>query len=171
MNNRLTDVKYYIDTSALIRTFRFYPQSLIAPIWGKLEAMFKSGQLASHRFVYEEITTAAKSPDILSKSITPLKEYFKTQTYSQTKIVADIISKFPGLIDPNQEKEEADPWLIAIAIMEKIKNIAKDICVVSEESERKPNKIPAVCKHYKIEHLNLERFYLKIGLDFKVIFK
>jgi hypothetical protein len=164
-----TNAKYYIDSSALIRTFRFYPKDLIGPIWTKLEGMFKAGQLVSHRLVFEELTTSSKKPsDTLSKSVIPLKEYFETQKYSQAKIVADIIGKFPGLIDPNQEKEEADPWLVAIAIEQKQLNTGNEVYVVSEESETKQQKIPAVCKHFKIEHLNLEQFYKKIGLSFNV---
>ena len=133
--------------------------------------MFKAGYLVSHRLVYDEVTTTSKNPDVLSKKVKPLKEYFKTMKYGQLKLVADIVKKFPGLIDPSQEKEQADPWLIAIAIEEKTKNPSLETCVVSEESETKPHKIPAVCTHYKIKHLNLDRFYKDIGLSFKIVSK
>jgi len=43
--------------------------------------------------------------------------------------------------------------------------------VISEESEKRQDKIPSVCSHYGIEHLNLERFYKKIGLSFSVVSK
>jgi len=164
-------VKYYIDTSALIRIFRFYPKSLVIPIWEKLEEMFKSKQLISHRVVYDEITTSSKVQDILSEKITPLKSSFQTMKDSQLIIVADIVNKFPGLIDPNREKEQADPWLIAMAVEERSKNQEEMLYVVSEENETKKNRIPAVCKHYKLEHLNLERFFEMIGVDFNVSFK
>ena len=160
--------KYFIDTSALIRIFRFYPEDLREPIWNKLESMFKSGQLVSHRLVYDEITTTSKNPDVLSEKVKPLKEHFKTLKYGQSILVSDIVKKFPGLIDPSREKEQADPWLIAIAIEDKKEDSDTEIYVVSEESETKPNKIPAVCAHYGIKHLSLEKFYKDIGLSFSV---
>ena len=163
---KIDDTKYYMDTSALVRIFRFYPKVLIDPIWNKLESLFKSGQVSSHMLVYDEITTSSKKPDLLSKKVSPLRGYFESQKYNQVKIVADIIGKFPGLIDPTREKEQADPWLIAIALEYKNNNPTKKLYIISEESESKPFKIPAVCSYYRIEHINLEGLWKQLGMTF-----
>ena len=168
MEKKSKEDKFYIDTSALIRIFRFYPGDLSEQIWKKLNEMFISRQMRSHRFVYEEITTTSKNPDALTRKVLPLRDYFETIKYSQTLITSDIIKNFPGLIDPNNEKEQADPWLIAIALEEKKCNFDEAIYVVSEESEIKQNRIPAVCRHYEIEHINLDSFFKKIGVSFKM---
>ena len=43
-----------------------------------------------------------------------------------------------------------------------------DHVVVSAESEKSLNKIPAVCKHYSIEHLNLFEFFEDNGWKFSL---
>lgn len=164
--------RYIIDTSALVRIFRFYPGQLLEPVWAKLEILFESGILFSHRLVYDEITTGSKKQDILSEKVKPLKKYFLTLKYEQVKWVNKIIQTFPGLIDPNREKDQADPWLIALAIEENqqlhLFDEPDQIVIVSMESEEKQNRIPAVCKHFGIKHLNLDRFFEEIGISFEV---
>jgi len=154
---------YFIDTSALVSMFRFHPNDLIDSIWEKVEELFLNGMMFSHRFVYDEITTDSKKPDMLSKKITPLQTYFKPVSFEQAQIVSNIIKRFPGLIDSNNEKDQADPWLIAAGILEQkqlsLFNPNKKIFIVSEVSESEENRIPSVSKSFGLSHLNLARFY------------
>ena len=79
--------------------------------------------------------------------------------------VASIIEEFPRLIDPNHEKDQADPWLIAQILEDRSQpqlgffESNREFIVVSEESEKSPQKIPAVCNRYDIKHLNLKEFF------------
>jgi hypothetical protein len=107
----------------------------------------------------------------LSKKIKPLRHYFETTKYNQALVVSDIVNKFPGLIDPNREKEQADPWLIAAAIERKKEEKIKKVYVVSAESEERMHRIPAVCRYFGIEHLNLNQFYKVQKWSFKMFFK
>jgi len=154
---------YFIDTSALVRIFSFYQGDLIDPIWEKVEELFLNGMMFSHRFVYDEITTDSKKPDLLSKKITPLQAYFKPVSFEQAQIVSGIIKSFPDLIDPKNEKDQADPWLIAAGVLEhkqlSLFNPNKKIYIVSEESESGQNKIPSASKSFGLGHLNLSSFY------------
>lgn len=164
---------FCIDTSALVRIFRFYPRDLAEQIWDKLKDSFYEEETISHILVYEEITTRSKEQDFLSKCITPLRSFFKGMSFNQAGKVSKIVKRFPGIIDPNKEKDEADPWLIALAIEEKkqldLFSPSKKLYLVSEESERKPFRIPAVCKHYGVNHIDLEGFYKTQGWGFKLI--
>lgn len=164
---------FCIDTSALVRIFRFYPLELVKQIWASLENLFNEERMISHFLVYEEITTRSKEQDFLSKCVTPLRPFFKGMNFNQALIVSKIVKEFPGLIDPHKERDEADPWLIALAIEEKkqlnLFNPSKKLYLVSAESERKPFKIPAVCKNYGINHINLDEFYQMMGWSFKLL--
>ncbi len=174
MKNELVSSNiFFIDTSGLVRIFRFYPVDLIDPIWDELKELFIKEKLFSHRFVYDEITTNSKKPDLLSVRIKPFRQYFRNISIEQAKIVSRIIQKFPGLIDPKNEKEQADPWLIAESIIEQnqlsIFSRNKKVFVVSEESEYRSNRIPQVCNHFGISHLNLSNFYQLNKWSFKLI--
>lgn len=45
---------------------------------------------------------------------------------------------------------------------------ASDYVLVSAESEKSDNKIPAVCKYYKVRHMNLFQFFDDNGWEFVV---
>jgi len=164
---------YFIDTSALVTIFRTLPGDLIDSIWGKLEELFLNGRIYSHRFVYDEITTDSKRPDLLSKKITPLQAYFKPMNFEQAQLVSNIIKKFPNLIDSKNEKEQADPWLIAAGLLEQkqlsLFNPNKKVYIISEESESDQNRIPSVSKSFGLSHLNLSSFYQLNNWSFKLV--
>jgi hypothetical protein len=43
---------------------------------------------------------------------------------------------------------------------------ASDFVLVSAESEKSDTKIPAVCKHFKVRHINLFQFFDDNGWEF-----
>jgi len=154
---------YFIDTSSLAEMFRNPHADRLNRIWEKMEELFLNGRIFSHRLVYEEITTDSKRPDLLSKKITPLQAYFRPMSFEQAQLVSDVIKKYPALIDPKNEKEQAAPWLIAAAILEQrqysLFNPDKMVYVVSEQSGSDPEGFPSIIKSLGLEHLNLSGFY------------
>lgn len=154
---------YFIDTGALVRIFSAYPAGMADRIWEKLEELFLNGMMLSHQIVYDEITTDSKRPDPLSKKIAPMQAYFKPMSFEQAQSVSGIIKKFPYLIDPENEKEQAEPWLIASAILEQnqlsLFNPDKKVYLVSEQGEAGADKIPSVCEGLGLGHLNLSGLF------------
>ena len=59
---------------------------------------------------------------------------------------------------------------MVIEMMEKISLFGNDsdYVIVSTESESSPNKIPAVCKHFQVRHLNLFEFFEDNGWQFSL---
>ena len=85
-------------------------------------------------------------------------------------IAKDVLNKFPALTDPQKETEDADPFVIALAIVEtKNLQLLGDQCaVVSQEKGRVGTKvkIPDVCNHYGIKHFLLIDFFNNEGWKF-----
>jgi len=164
---------YFIDTSALVTLFRDYHHDLIDSIWEKIEGLFRSGRMYSHRLVYDEITWDSKRPDLPSKKITPLQAYFKPVTFEQAQIVSNIVKRFPGFIDIKSEKEESRPWLIAAGILEQrqlsLFNPDKTVFIVTEESELDRNGVPTATKGFGLSHLNLNEFIRINNWSFKSV--
>jgi len=165
MNNDLNETIFCFDSSALIILHKFYGTDVLYEIWEELETLFSNGRIVSHIVVLDELTTNAKKPDDLSRWISQKRQYFKGMTGVQAQYVSSIIEEFPRLIDPNHEKDQADPWLIAQILEERSQpqlglfGANREFIVVSEESEKNPQKIPAVCKRYDIQHFNLKEFF------------
>jgi len=152
---------YCLDSSAFIGMNRFY--DFIEGLWSSLEALFQNDSIISHQYVFKEINPKSSKPDFLAQWIKNKEKYFLQVTKRQTELVAKILSIFPGLIDYKKEIDEADPWLVALVLEKReLSDMFKDfssIVIVSTESERSPSRIPAVCEHYNIKHMNLKEFF------------
>jgi len=146
-------------------------EDLIPEIWQELENLFKNEKIISHTVVFEELTTSVKK-DALSKWISSKKRYFKKMSGNQVVLVSNIIKIFPGLIDASNEKDQADPWLVALVLEEKSKLTLfipeKEYFIVSEEKIGSPHKIPAVCEHFGIKHLSLKDFFKYNGWQLRM---
>lgn len=163
---------YCMDTSALVTIQRYYPIELFSDLWKNLEVLFSNHRIISHDFVYDEIVPKTGTKDELANLVSKNKKYFKQITKGQAQLVPEIILLFPNLIDPKAKKNEADPWLIALVIDEmELKGIfgeESEFVIVSNESKKNPNKIPAVCKHYNVRHMSLFEFFEDNGWKFAI---
>lgn len=161
---------YFIDSSALITVNRFYPKKVFPDLWLYIEALFQQKRIFSHDMVYDEIVPASGPKDDTGKLISKYKSSFYSITNKQGQLALQILANFPRLIDPRAKKDEADPWIISLVI-EKMELVnmfgnASDFVLVSAESEKSDTKIPAVCKHFKIRHMNLFQFFDDNGWEF-----
>ncbi len=163
---------YCIDTSALVTMHRFYPLRMLPDLWKHLEELFKTKKILSHDFVYDEIVPEIGTKDDLAKLVAKHKVCFRPISKRKALLVPQILSLFPHLIDPRSKKYQADPWIISMVIemMEEISLFGNDsdYVIVSTESKNSPNKIPAVCKHYQVRHLNLFEFFEDNGWQFSL---
>lgn len=163
---------YFIDSSALITVNRFYPSSVFPDLWKHIDELFKKKRMFSHDMVYDEIIPSSGPKDDIGKLISKHKSSFYPITNKQGQLAVKILATFPRLIDPRAKKDEADPWIIALVIekMEEENLFGKDsdFVLVSAESEKSDTKIPAVCRHFKVRHLNLFQFFEDNGWEFSM---
>ena len=120
--------------------------------------------------VYDEIVPSSGPKDDIGKLIAKYKSSFYPITNKQGQLALQILSIFPRLIDARAKKDEADPWIISL-VLEKMESVnifgnASDFVLVSAESEKSDTKIPAVCKYYKVRHMNLFQFFDDNGWEF-----
>lgn len=163
---------FCFDTSAFARIQRFYPSDLFPDLWEIINDMLGKKTIYSHQFVFSELVSKTGKKDEIAKLIIQYKQNFVPISEEQTKLVSEIISLFPKIINPDSEKDQADPWLIATLCeqMKKDQLFGENslYVLVSEESARSPQRIPAVCNHYEIKHMNLFQFFDHLNLSFSV---
>lgn len=154
---------YCIDTSAFVAFNRAHTDGLLPiEMWKSLDDLFAVGRIISHAFVFAEICPQTKKPDFLAEWIKNKAQYFYPVTTKQTQLVKKILEKFPYLIDHTKEIDEADPWLVSLAIEKRestglIENYS-NLTVVCNEKVRSGIKIPAVCRDFKVPHINVKEF-------------
>ncbi len=147
---------YCIDTSAWIGIKQVYPEKSFPSVWNKLDTLVRSNRVISPQEVYNELE---KKDDEVFRWVKQRKQMFiSLNDEEQIALVFDIEAKFPKLADSQKETPDADPFVIALAVLEK-RNLALmgDECIVV--SEEKPSgggiggkpKIPDVCYYYKVK--------------------
>lgn len=160
---------YCFDTGAFLWIHKANETIIKIPptIWDKIESMMKSGQIISHRTVFDEITTDSKNPDFIAKWVADKKQYFLGKTDYQKAKLPEIVKKFPKLVNPDQERDQADVWLIALALEKKEETLfATPISIiVTQESQLSSIKLPAACKSFGLECLSLRGFFDEIGIS------
>lgn len=166
MNGVASNKIYIVDSSSLITLNRFNDDAFDIPqaVWDKLDELLDEGILCSIRCVFNEIVTDSEKPDVVSAWLKPKKLLFHNPTNTQVIYMAEAVKLFSGLVNPESEKEQADPWLIAYAReMNKLDSEHKYV-IVTQENPRSPIKIPAAAKHYGIETINLKDFFKEVGI-------
>ena len=155
---------YCVDSSIFITLNRVYTIGILPEdVWQLLNELFNSGRMLSHEFVFSEICPDTTKPDFLAQWIKDKENFFHTVTVRQTQLVEQILAKFPELIDETKEINQADPWLIALAIeLRETTSLLQDfstLTLVSNESGKSGVKIPAACVYFSVPHLNLKEFF------------
>jgi len=153
MDNQNNNRIYSLDSSALINLEVYYPQKLFPKLWEKLAEEIKKGRLYVIDKVYGELQ---EKDDIVGAWLKEMRsDVRRTFPNSLMPKVYDIIRTFPKLIDINNPKEQADPYLVAYA------ESCGSIIVTSEnridnanDPKRKKDKVPNVCEHYGVEYIN-----------------
>ena len=156
---------YVIDTNGLINLeYLFkYDNPVFKAIWDEVEAMIAQGTFRTIDFVEEEINSYEGKQDFLKNWVKKWKKYFVVETDSASINAAiPIVNEeySTGFFDAKKQaegKEEADPYLIAFC---KVHNYV----LVTNESETKPNKIPAVAKKNGVKSIDINDFLIKRGL-------
>lgn len=160
--NELKTKIYCFDSSIFITLNRVNNILPVPDIWIELDNLLKKGRLISHIYVYNEFNPNSQKPDFLGKWVKDRKKYFMAETEAQFNHIRLILAKFSRLIDPNKEKNQADPWIIALAMEKNEENSLfgsnNEYIVVSRESPRSSIKIPAVCEAFDVPHMSLDEF-------------
>lgn len=163
-------MKYAIDTSALIGAWHeMFPRDLFETLWTRLEAMCADHELSSPDVVVDELSV--QEGDALYQWVNsydcfkyPLDENLQATLTT----VMSTCCKDPAtsLVNINKKKSDADPIVIAHALVH-------GLSVISQENPRnQPNerlKLPDACVLMNVEHLSLFEFLRREGFRFDLV--
>lgn len=140
---------YSIDTSSLIWAWRFaYPRERFPSVWAHIENLVRSGDLKASPMVLAELE---RQEDDLHTWAAAKPEMFIDLDDAQQQEVREIMAAHAGIVQPGEDRVNADPFVIALAR-------CRGLAVVSEERRSgNPNtpKIPNVCAARGVRCVNL----------------
>ncbi len=117
-------------------------------MWNDLEKAIKSGQIVSPEAVKRELLVY---DDEIAKWAKGTDGLFHDPTDEVLERVGKLMKSFPDLINHSSDRDQADPYVIAVA--QEVGAI-----IVTEETSKRSNKkakIPGVCKELNISCMNL----------------
>lgn len=141
---------YCVDSSFFINLKNNAPINHYHSVWNKIKEYIDKGLFISPQPVLEEIR---KRSDDLKEWINSNKNGMFTPVDDLLGIVKEITKNYKGLVDSTSDIEQADPYVIALAIKSR-KN------VLTCESKMNKVNIPYVCEQMKVPCVKkLGQFY------------
>jgi hypothetical protein len=141
-------VGYSIDTSSLIWAWRFaYPLSRFPSVWARVEQLIRLDDLRASQMVLAELE---RIEDDLHEWARAHTELFIEIDDGHQQVVRAILADFRGLVRDREDRVNADPFVIALAI--------RSGCAVVTEERPSGNpatpKIPNVCAARNVSCVN-----------------
>lgn len=142
-------MKYCIDTSSILHAWvEAYPPDNFPKLWQKVDSFISQGKLISSDEVLRELRKKHDSAYQWAKNHT---NFFVPIDDPIQKLVSDIMSQHPRLVDTRKGRKEADPFVIAVAKLNKCTVVTNEILTTNL---RKPN-IPDVCNAMTVQCVNI----------------
>lgn len=153
------EAKYVFDSNVFMNLQQRQPVDVYPSVWEKISELMESGIIVSSQEVYEEILAGE---DYLSKWAKQRRTCFLPTDEETQKIVRIVLSKHRGLVEGGKKKNNADPFVIAVA---QINN-----CTIVSEEARTNNlnspKIPDVCSYLGLNCINFVTFSREMKITF-----
>ena len=162
-------MKYSFDTNIFININKKYPREEDNDdVWELIESKLENGEILVSEEVIEELK---EGTDDLAKWLTDNFPDAIVETDDEIqRIAAEIAMEYEGWINPEETKNRADPYVIAVAMKynctvvseEKINRFLKDY---PEQWENQPHSvsIPFICKRKGIPHSDFVKYLIKTG--------
>jgi hypothetical protein len=151
--------KYIFDSNVFINLQRRQPIDIYPSVWEKISSLMEKGTIISSTEVFEEITG---SDDELSRWAKKRKKYFLASDTDIQHSVREILKQHRGLVEGGKKKNNADPFVIALAQI-------TGCAVITEETHSnsvQAPKIPDICDIYGVNYMDFVGFSREMKLTF-----
>ena len=82
--------------------------------------------------------------------------------------MSDVVNRFDRLINIDNERDQADPWLVALAVEKTEQDPAREYIVVTQEKQASSVKLPAACRGFGVGCIPLAQFFDENGITFGI---
>jgi len=159
-----SSIVYCIDANSLIQFAKRFPALDLLGVWDRLEELARGGRLIAPDVVKVEAVRLSRT--ILEPWTNRVPEMFISVDDAELlEIATSITRRWRHLVESGDPNEDADPWVIALAIKRTREAgfFGAPCVVVTEERPQKPptvSRIPEICDILDIrwmDHFGLMR--------------
>lgn len=127
----LTDIQVWVvDSSALIEAKSIISIRNQWSAFKHLEQMVLEGRIAMPRQMIKEVTEVTH-PDMPGAWAAGVRNSLKHPLDVEDDYITHVMRVAPDVVDPKKDKEDADPWVLALALELTSKQITT--CIVTED--------------------------------------
>jgi uncharacterized protein DUF4411 len=142
-------VDYSIDTSSLVEAWhRRYPVDVFPALWDGIDRLISSPRLLASDEVFQEIK---KKDDDLYEWVKARPGLFRPLDREIQAAVREVLRRFPRLINTQRGRNQADPFVIALAQVEHGTVVTNEVHLGSIDRPR----IPDVCDALGVPCINV----------------
>lgn len=149
--------QYCIDTSALIELKPYWPETFHT-LWQDIERLVVERRLLAPVSVLGELEDYQGSADVILRWARRHRKMFVGLELEQQRLLRKHSSVLRQVVDPRKTKEDADPYVIVLAM-------AEGCAVITSERKRKElsqrMRIPDACDLLGINCLSLQDWFQK----------
>lgn len=161
--------KYCFDTAALIDLKGYWSMASFPSVWRSLEGLVDEGRALSPHAVLEEIR---RGDDELVMWSRAHPQMFRPTDPALLQRTREVLGWFPDLVDASKEHEDADPYVVAQALLEQegqlsISSDPVSCAVITQEHRRIGRvRIPHACQGYSLECFDVREVIRREGWTF-----
>lgn len=146
--------QYIVDTNVLIDFIDFLPMDIYETQWKMIGENIENGKIIICEAVFNEIKKSVELKLWLEKYKSFIIPCYEDKILIEAKI---IVNDYPNLIDVNNPSDQSDPYIIALAKLNKYTILSNE----KYSEAAKKTRIPFICKNLKIDCVNTHEFYRK----------
>lgn len=156
---------YCIDTSSLMDwQARYYPTDIFPSVRDRMEKLVAGARLIAPELVHEELGIVG-TPELVGWAKANKAMFLPNKAMLPQAV--SIQHRFPGLLDPKAQYEEADAYVIGLAQM--TPNgivVTQETPAAEKRSRRRSHFIPDVCREMGIPCISILGLMRKEGWTF-----
>jgi len=138
-----------------------YPLGRFPEIWKRIDGLIDFGRCVSPAEVYRELQ---EIDDAIARWARSKPAAFPDDTPRLLELAAEVSNTFPQLVNATKLRREADPFVIALALLiqETSGMFSSALAVVSQETRSSnKTKIPDACMHYGLDHIRAREIIIR----------
>lgn len=152
---------YAVDTNVFMDwQFRYYPTDIFSSLLGRVDALIAEQRFCSPALVDEELRKVG-TPELIAWSDAHTSIWVPNAEVLAAALT--IQSRFPGLLDPKAEFDEADAYVIALAQLRDGIVVTQETSASEKRKPARPMYIPDVCRELGVHCITLQGLMRREG--------
>ena len=161
---------FILDTSSISQLFLSLSRRNFPTLWDNFNRLAQNGQIVSVSAVRAELTALSRVANAVTHLENLNAQIFALPTPPEEQLVRQMTAD-PGLSAASNRwirkarkgRVDADPYLVS-----KARTATISTALVTEESQDpdKTDRLPAVCRHFGIDCVNLDEMIFRLGWRF-----